>query len=341
MTEPENRQPATAYLMAPHYRPVEEDEIDLVELFKILWAGKWVIVGITAAAAVISVVVALVMTEIYRAEATLAPATSRESGSPLASQLGGAAALIGINLPTSEDGGRVNNAIAIMRSRDFIMSFIRENDALVALFAGDWDKNNQTSVVDPTVYDEAAGEWLLDEGDVPTEWDGYRAFDEIFSLSQDRDTGIVTVAIEWRDPVLATQWVNSLVQKINQEVKAADHAEADNAIAYLRRQLESTQLVEMQRVFYDLIESQTRVSMLADVREEYVFQVVDPAMLPDKKIAPRRSLIAVLGTLLGGMLAVLGVLITHYVRAGSAVGQGSSSPARADSGSPPSDRISD
>jgi uncharacterized protein involved in exopolysaccharide biosynthesis len=340
MTEPENRQPATAHPMAPHYRPVAEDEIDLVELFKILWAGKWVIVGITAAAAVISVIVALVMTEIYRAEATLAPATSRESGSPLASQLGGAAAFIGINLPTSEDGGRVNNAMAIMRSRDFIIRFIRENEVLVPLFAGRYDRAEKTSVVDPSMYDESSGKWLSEDGS-PTDLQAYRAFRDIFSLSQDRDTGLVTLAVEWHDPVVATRWVNSLVQRINQEVKAADQAEADNAIAYLRRQLESTQLVEMQRVFYDLIESQTRVSMLADVREEYVFQVVDPAMVPDQKIAPRRSLIAVLGTLLGGMLAVLGVLITHYVRAGSAVGQGSSSPARADSGRPPSDRRSD
>lgn len=50
-----------------------EDEIDLRELFGLLWAGRMLICGVTAAAAVISVVVALSMTEIYRAEATLAP----------------------------------------------------------------------------------------------------------------------------------------------------------------------------------------------------------------------------------------------------------------------------
>ncbi len=296
----------------PPYRAIEDDEIDLLELFKILWAGRWVIAGVTAAAAVVSVVIALMMTEIYRAEATLAPATSRESGSPLASQLGGAAALIGINLPTSGAGDRVENAMAIMRSRDFIIRFIRESDALVPLFAGAWDSAAQASVIDPAVYDETSDEWVSESGK-PTDLQAYRAFDAIFNLSQNRDTGLVTMAIEWHDPLMATQWVNSLVQKINQEVKAADQAEADNAIAYLRRQLESTQLVEMQRVFYDLIESQTRVSMLADVRDEYVFQVVDPAMVPDQKIAPRRSLIAVLGTMLGAMLALVGVLVRHYV----------------------------
>jgi uncharacterized protein involved in exopolysaccharide biosynthesis len=298
--------------MTPHYRPAEDDGIDLLELFKILWAGRWMILGATAAAAVVSVKIALDMTNIYRAEATLAPATSRESGSPLASQLGGAAALVGINLPAGEDGGRVNNAMAIMRSRDFIIRFTRETGALVPLFAGKWDSDAQTSLIDPAVYDEASGEWISENGE-PTDLQAYRAFSAIFSLSRNTGTGLVTVAIEWHDPLMATQWVNRLVRRINQEVKAADQAEANNAIAYLRKQLESTQLVEMQRVFYDLIESQTRVSMLADVRDEYVFQVVDPAMVPDRKIAPRRSQIAMLGTMLGAILALVGVLVRHYV----------------------------
>ena len=48
---------------------------------------------------------------------------------------------------------------------------------------------------------------------------------------------------------------------------ARDASEANGAIEYLRRQLEQTQLVDMQRLFYQLIESQARITMLADVRD--------------------------------------------------------------------------
>ena len=283
-----------------------EDEIDLKELFGLLWAGRALIVGVTAVAAVVSVVVALVMTEIYRAEATLAPADQEQASGSMA-QFGGAAALLGVSLPGGGDS-QVTNALATLRARDFIIRFIRENDVRVPLFAG---KEGDASMIDPAIYDQDAETWLLDEGE-PTDLQAYRAFDDILSVSQDNSTGLVTVAIEWHDPVLAARWVNALVKKINQEVKQKDQAEANSAIAYLSQQLESTQLVEMQRVFYDLIESQTRISMLADVREEYVFQVVDPAVVPDQKIAPRRSLIAVLGTMLGAMLALVVVLVRHY-----------------------------
>lgn len=285
-----------------------EDEIDLRELFGLLWAGRVLICGVTAAAAVISVVMALSMTEIYRAEATLAPAGQEQSSGSLA-QFGGAAALLGVSLPGGGDS-QVTNAIATLRSRDFIIRFIHAHDVLVPLFAGEWDKQAQASTLDPAVYDQETGTWLLDAGE-PTDLQAFRAFNSIFSVSQ--QSGLITVAIEWHDPKMAQRWVNALVRSINQEVKQKDLLEANSAIEYLRKQLESTQLVEMQRVFYDLIESQTRISMLADVREEYVFQVVDPAVVPDQKIAPRRSLIAVLGTMLGAMLALVVVLVRHYV----------------------------
>ena len=286
-----------------------EDEIDLRELFGLLWAGRVLIVGVTAVAAVISVFVALSMTEIYRAEATLAPAGEEQNSSSL-SQFGGAAALLGVSLPGGSDS-QITNSLAKMRSRDFIIRFIHEHDVLIPLFAGEFDKEAQASTLDSAIYDQETGAWLLDEG-APTDLEAYREFDDVFSVGQDEKTGLVTVAIEWHDPVLAERWVNTLIRSINQEVKQKDLTEAISAIEYLRKQLESTQLVEMQRVFYDLIESQTRISMLADVREEYVFEVVDPAVVADEKIAPRRSLIAVLGTMLGAMLALVVVLVRHY-----------------------------
>lgn len=295
-----------------------EDEIDLRELFGLLWAGRVLICGVTAAAAVISVVVALSMTEIYRAEAILAPADGEEASSSL-SQFGGAAALLGVSLPGGSDS-QLTNALATMRSRDFIIRFIHEHDVLIPLFAGEWDAAAWEATVDTEIYDLSKGGWLLEKGKPwrldnegkPTDLEAYREFDKALRVNFDEAEGLVTVAIEWHDPVLAAQWVNTLIKSINQEVKQKDQAEANSAIEYLRKQLESTQLVEMQQVFYELIESQTQVSMLADVREEYVFQVIDPAVVPDEKIAPRRSLIAVLGTMLGAMLALVAVLVRHY-----------------------------
>lgn len=106
-----------------------------------------------------------------------------------------------------------------------------------------------------------------------------------------------------------------LVQDINVVFKHQDLSEATSAISYLQQQLETTQLVEMQRVFYQLIESQTRTVMLADVREEYVFRVVDPAFVPEQKVRPRRSVICIVGTMLGFSLALIYIFMRNAIRA--------------------------
>jgi uncharacterized protein involved in exopolysaccharide biosynthesis len=288
------------------------DEIDLRKLFSIVWAEKIQIVGITAAAAAVSLIVALTSTEIYTAETVLAPASS-ESSSGMMSQLGGAAALLGVNVGATGGGDSTSTAIATMKSRQFIERFIDEQQLLVPLFASSWDKSEQRSVINERIFNTVTGEWLAESGP-PSSPDAYRAFSGILTVTDpDRATGIVTVSINWHNPVEAAQWVNHLVQSLNQEIRARDVREANNAIQFLRRQLGATQLVDMQRVFYQLIESQTRITMLADVRDEYVFRVIDPAVVPDRKSAPRRALICIIGTMVGGMFALMLVFVRRVI----------------------------
>ena len=111
----------------------------------------------------------------------------------------------------------------------------------------------------------------------------------------------------------ATAWANLIVAAINRHEKTRDVDKATNAIEYLQEQLSRTRLVEMQQVFYELIESQSRVIMRADVRDEYVFRVIDPAVSPDQRFSPNRKRIAVLGALAGFSMAVLFVLCRSII----------------------------
>ncbi len=287
-----------------------EDEIDFRELLIVLWKNRWLIIGVTFLSSLIAIAISLMLTNIYRAELVLAPAETQTSASPLAGQLGGAAALIGIDVGNIANDNRVTNAMAVMQSRQFVSKFIRDYSVLIPLFAGKWDGANGISYIDSGVYDEASSTWVK-QGNPPSDAEAYRVFTKALTVSQDRITSLVSVAFDWHDPILAEKWSNALVYEINKQIKDNDRSEANNAISYLRKQLQSTQLVEMQRVFYNLIESQTRVTMLADSREEYVFQIIDPAVVPDKKIAPRRLLIVLAGTLFGGLIALTLVFMRH------------------------------
>ena len=71
-------------------------------------------------------------------------------------------------------------------------------------------------------------------------------------------------------------------------------------------------------MFYQLIESETRTVMLANAQDEYIFKTVDPAVVPQEKSEPSRALIAIVATILGGMLGVFTVFVQVFIRSGNA-----------------------
>ena len=296
------------------------DEIDLKELFMVLWGGKWLISAVTGLAAAISVFVALSLPNIYAASALLAPAESSGGGlSGLMKQYGGLASLAGVSLPGGEEGSRAQLGMQLMKSRAFIGDFVERRDILPELMAVEsWDAGSGDIVFDSESYDVASGKWVRDveppKSAKPSAQEAHKAFADVLGVSQDNQTGYVTISIEHHSPAIAAQWVNWLIEDINTVVKAQDVDEATKSIEYLTQQIANTSLADLQAMFFELIQSQTETVMLAEVRPEYVFKTIDPAVVPEEKSKPSRALICVLGTLLGGMLGVVIVLIGHYGR---------------------------
>ncbi|MGL4466018.1 MAG: Wzz/FepE/Etk N-terminal domain-containing protein [Plesiomonas shigelloides] len=298
----------------------KEDEIDLRELFAALWRGKWWIVASTLVGAGIAVIFALSQPNIYRSEALLAPSTEPQGGglAAMAAQFGGLASLAGVNL---SGGGSDKTAIAVEigKSRQFLSHFIRQHQLEVPLMAvTKADKATGELVIDEDVYDAAGKKWVRDippgKSVEPTDWELVKAFRELAKISQDTKSGLVTVAVEYYSPESAKQWVDWLVADLNEAMKLRDQTDATRNITYLKAQLEKTPVADMQKVFYQLIEDQTKTLMLTEVNQEYVFKTLDPAVVAEEKAKPKRALIAVLGTLLGGMLGVMIVLIRYATR---------------------------
>src|SRR5690606_19332819 len=105
------------------------DEIDIRELWNIVWSGKWIIIGITTTFAVAAVILSLMMPNIYRSTALLIPSEEAQGGglSALAGQFGGLASLAGINLPGGSDN-KVTTAIEVVKSRQFATNLIEKYD---------------------------------------------------------------------------------------------------------------------------------------------------------------------------------------------------------------------
>src|SRR5690606_2577491 len=105
-----------------------------------------------------------------------------------------------------------------------------------------------------------------------------------------------------------------LTQAINTEMRNRDLNEAQRSIAYLNEQINQTNIADVRTMLFSLIEEQTKTVMLANVRDEYVFKTIDPAVVAEKKAKPARALIVILVVILGGMLSGVVALILHFNR---------------------------
>lgn len=308
------------YLPNPHQSPIAEDGIDLRELFKAIWKGKLIIIATTFVFAVGSVLYALSQPNVYKADALLAPAESSNGGglSKMAGQLGGLAALAGVNIGGGETS-QTDLAVQVMKSRQFVDSFVNNHNLLVPLMAAKgWNLADNTLVLDEELYNPHTGEWLRKSeglrGTKPTAQEAFEVFRDTLSITQDKESGLYSVSVRHYSPYVAQKWVNWLIEDINKVMRERAIAETSQNLNYLNAQLQKTAIADMQSTFYKLIEEQTKSLMLAEVQEEFVFKVIDPAVVPELKNGPKRALISVLGVVLGGMFGLAIVLLRFAIR---------------------------
>lgn len=281
--------------------PSSDEEIDLRAVAAAVSARYWwVVISVVICTAAFTAA-AFLMTPIYRASTVVVDASSTLNGmgGGLAStlgQLGGLASLAGINM--NPGGNPTEEALAVMRSREFTEHFIRDLQLLPELFYKRWDADRK--------------QWKGDAKDTPTLVQGFRYFDtNVRNASQDRKTGLISIQIEWKDPVKAAEWANLLVERLNNEMRSRAIDKTNASVGYLEKELAATPTVEIRQAINRLIETQINQRMLANVTHEYAFRVVDRALPPDPRniTKPNRLLLLVLGPVLGLLIGAFAALI--------------------------------
>lgn len=264
--------------------PIRDNgEIDIVEMLHTLWRFKFFIIAVTAVFGLVSVYLALTATPVFRAHVVVSKVSDGGMGSAssLASQLGGLGRIAGIGVSQSGPG---QEAQAILESRQLSEEFVKRFEIIEEL--------------------------TPEGGKQPTLWQAVKRFrDTVLSIHEDTTEGLTTVAIEWTDPDTAARWANDYVALANEILRARALRESQSNIEYLNKQVKQTSVVELERVIYNLIESEIQKSMLANARAEYAFTVVDPAVAPELRSKPKRTLMVLTGGAAGFILSVVLALV--------------------------------
>ncbi|MCF6439069.1 Wzz/FepE/Etk N-terminal domain-containing protein [Pseudoalteromonas luteoviolacea] len=284
------------------------DQIGLLMTFKLLWSKKLVIFIFSTAVTLIGFLFASNLPDVYRSSVLVAPAESNASKvGALNSQLGGIASLTGLSLGP-QGISKSDLALQILKSRVFIDEFIEKNDLTTILLAVEgWDEN-EGYIYNEKIYDAASQTWLVENTQEIKSMAFNKFIEDQLVINQDRGSKFIRISMSHYSPVIAQLVLDKLINDINETIRVMDTVAATNSISYLESTLKTTHVDEMKKILFGLIEKEFQKKMLADVQKEYVFQVIDPAIVPLYPTWPKKVLILLLSFVLG-MLFICSYLI--------------------------------
>ena len=298
-----------------------DNEIDLRELFHVLFQGKWIIISVTSFFSIIGVIYSLLLPNIYTSKSLLVPINPSSGISGALDSYSGLAGLAGVNLPSGGDDSNSVQAIKKLTSLSFFENNILPNIFLPDLMAtkswgNSWDHKTNTMVYDESIYIKSVNKWIrkysYPQKQIPTPQESFLIFTKHLSLSKDKKTGFVTLNVKHQSPFLAKQWSELLVNEVNAFYRQKDKSESEKSVSYLNKQISMTSLSEVKQIIAELLQDETQKLSLVEASQYYVFDYIDPPAVMEEKSEPKRSAIVILLSLIGLIGSVSFVLMKSY-----------------------------
>jgi uncharacterized protein involved in exopolysaccharide biosynthesis len=281
--------------MEPGSFQTNEVEVSLIELLGEMVRSKWSCLSIVAITCAVAAAAAWLAPKTYKASVVLLP-VSENGGGPfgegvnaLVSQFGGLASLVGIS---AKDDSKKSESIAVLQSEILTEHYIKDNKLLEVLYFKKWDAPNKR--------------WRsADPDDIPSLWEANSFFKrKVRSVSTETKTGLVTLTIRWKDPLLAAEWANGIVEYANDYLRTKAIDDSERNIAYLNEAAAKTDVVGVKQVIFGLMQAEINREMLARGNEEYAFKVIDPAIPPERPAFPNKPVFIGVGFLVGLVMSL-------------------------------------
>lgn len=285
----------------------EENELNLAEIYQVLLENIKMIFAVTLICFVIAALYSLYIPNIYTSHSQLTSVESSGKGSQ-SSQLGGLASLAGISLGSSGAGNKGTFAVETIKSRDFFRHLLTFENIGPLIYAPAYNHKTNTTAVDPKAYNTVLKKWLIDE---PSFLNMYFQYREMLNIYQDK-AGFVYISIKHQSPLFAADFLSLIISEVNNLTRQRDLLESESSLEYLYAQLEETKVSDIRLAINQLIESQLKKTMLANVREHYLLQPLDTAYVPEIKTSPQRRNISILSAFAGFILSIIFFLTVHY-----------------------------
>ena len=307
-----------------------DQEIDLRELILSVWRRKWTVAAAAFAGCIISIAYAFYVPEVFESTVLLIPTETQKPD-----QLGAAAALIGGK--KAPGTGDLDLYQSLLTSRTVMKKLLRTKipnwsdtgkgrlEPLLTIFKADTLNRIQYSFLleglSRSIFVQSPGTGsggiLQVSVDASTGWLAQEIADTLIALGQDE---ITRVRAERMDAILPVLEVSAKAAKADwdQIISAiARYRDRNRSILLPNQQLELDRMMmerQLQEQKYLLARKEVEQQILERRKAVPPAVVLDSADLPPIRKKPRRSVIVLIGTALGGMLAVGWILSQGFFK---------------------------
>ncbi len=289
----------------------EQDEINFKDILNSLVASKILILLTVVTFAIGSVVYSLILTNKFTSSSTLMVVNESGTTSQRSSGLEMISSIAGINL-SGPGSSKSEFVITTITSRDFLRHLLTFEDIKPTLAAyKSYDKVNKKIIFNESIYDTETKLFTNDLQKLPTFQKIYNRYTSIVSVSKSK-SGFITISVSHESPEFAYNFLSLIIDELNTLSRKKDLFESEDTLGYLYSELAKTQQIEIKDSINQLILSELRRQMFAEVRTNYLINPLDQPFLPELKSSPNRARICIFGTILGFFIGILIALVRHF-----------------------------
>ena len=292
------------------------DLVDLIEILKVIWNGKILILTTTLLFGIFSIYYALSIPNLYTSSTTLQLSNDNQNQNMASSQFSGLASLAGMNL--SSGGDKSHYVIKTIRSREFIKHILTKIDISPDVIAAkEYNQHNKALVYDSDLFNLVNKKWVRsptkNKSTVPSYLEVHQAVMKNFSAKIDKDSGFIVISYTHISPIFAKELLDLFIVELNEITKAKDQLESTNAIKFLENEIQKTKQKELTSSINEIISSQLKTKMFSNIKDDYLLTAIDSPYIPEVRSSPNRALICLVLTIIGGMAGIFIVVSRNFL----------------------------
>jgi LPS O-antigen subunit length determinant protein (WzzB/FepE family) len=285
------------------------EDINIFELFSVLWKAKTLIVFFVIAISYLSYLYSSQLSVKYTSRSILIESNTVSSSNNMGSY-GALASIAGINMPADNNLNKIQLALISMESLDFFEKYLYSDSNFLTYLMGVKSYDPLTQKID--FKDSIDTETMLwTDNSKPSLDDSYSEYLSAYFISRNNEKNTYTFSFKNISPYISEFLLSKMIITVNSSIHDYEKTANQQSLKYLQNQLLLANGQELKEAIARLIEDNIKKGMMMESSEDYVFSIIDK---PRKgiKTEPSRSLYVLVGALLSSILSCITVLSLYF-----------------------------